>query len=128
MSNKDITIEDLQEVLKEQGTKMGFKGMESLDEAVIDPELLKRPTLFVEPINARKVSLSLTNPTLFVEVVLDSKTGKLLWTEKYEFSRLNGLGERFIRQWITYKVVGVEVTEGKSVTFIEYVVENLGKL
>lgn len=107
MTNKDITTEQLQEVLKDQESKMGFKGVETIGEACIDPGLLKR-----EP--------------LFVEAVIDFKTGKLLWTEPYDFSRLNGIGERFIRKAVIYKVVDVEVIEGKSVTLIEYTVENLG--
>lgn len=76
---------------------------ETIGEACIDPGLLKR-----EP--------------LFVEAVIDFKTGKLLWTEPYDFSRLNGIGERFIRKAVIYKVVDVEVIEGKSVTLIEYTV------
>ena len=56
------------------------------------------------------------------EIATD-ENGEVLWVERYQFSRIHGPGETFIRESVTYTVLVSKITYGAhGGALIEHVV------
>jgi len=59
-----------------------------------------------------------------VAEICTTKDGTVLWVENYVFSRMNGIGSTFIRDWKEYRVVAAKFTQGAyRGGLVEHVVE-----